>query len=355
MATDLFAPLSAEHQGLVDLMAMRYLRDGQWPVWQHVEHELDRHDLDAEKLIRTLPMVGSDGPVGPSYGLAWYDRFHLDSNSRPALTMAAALHVQELRQVWERPFLSVLKLFIEVRLGSTVDPGASRDIMIDRDEVLRALPSLSPPFMARLPELLDHEPATRGSWQADAEDGSWKRTLSRELRKYQRITTLDEYVRRVATQIEEAVSAYIVPTVVAASVAPTPAASSAVYIHEPLIEELEQKRKSTSWHLDKLLGLLRELNDNHEAGNPYACAALLRAVLDHVPPVFGMKNFDEVASSYAWTTTDKAYMKKLAEFRKTADDVLHRQIRRSADVLSMHDLPLPSYVNALLRECVNKL
>lgn len=352
MATDLFAPLGAEHQGLVDLMAMRYLRDGQWPVWQHVEHELDRHELDADKLIRTLPMVGSDAPVGPSYGLAWYDRFHLDSDSRPALTMAAALHVPTLRQVWERPFLLLLKMLVEVRMGSTVSPQASREITIERDDILRAFPHMNPALVPDLPSILDHEPATRGSSHTGGEDGNWKRTLSRELRKYQGVTSLDQYVQRVVGQIEEAVRAYMVPAI---AVPPAAAASSVVYIHEPLIEELEQKRTSTSWHLDKLLGLLRELNDNYEAGNPYACAALLRAVLDHVPPPFNLPDFDHVASNHPWSRTDKAYMKKLAEFRKTADDVLHRQMRRSADVLSMHDLPLPSYVNALLRECVNRL
>jgi hypothetical protein len=77
--------------------------------------------------------------------------------------------------------------------------------------------------------------------------------------------------------------------------------------------------------LDKLLGLLRELNSNVEAENPYACAALLRAVLDHVPPLFNLGSFDQVAASHPWSTTDKAYMKKLAEFRKTADDLMHRQ------------------------------
>lgn len=48
-------------------------------------------------------------------------------------------------------------------------------------------------------------------------------------------------------------------------------------------------------------------------------------------------------------------MKKLGEFRKTADDVVRRQIRRSADALTMHDLLIWSHINALIRGCVDAL
>ncbi|MGW0712648.1 hypothetical protein ACWD4G_43100 [Streptomyces sp. NPDC002643] len=54
--------------------------------------------------------------------------------------------------------------------------------------------------------------------------------------------------------------------------------------------------------------------------------------------------------------TDKKYMARLLEFKNQADDVLHRQIRHSKDVIAMHDLlPFGAYFNALLRECIGKL
>jgi len=38
----------------------------------------------------------------------------------------------------------------------------------------------------------------------------------------------------------------------------------------------------------KLLRLIEELNDNYLRGNGHAAHALLRAILDHVPPLLGV-------------------------------------------------------------------
>lgn len=127
------------------------------------------------------------------------------------------------------------------------------------------------------------------------------------------------------------------------------------YVDTGLIVAIEQKNITTVWSLDKLLQLVRELNDNHDRNNSYGCHVLLRALLDHVPPIFRCKNFDEVANNYPWSRTDKGYMRTLRDFRNQADDVLHRHIRRTPDLIKMHDLPSRSPVNALLEGCLNKL
>ncbi|MEU9163649.1 hypothetical protein AB0D29_25710 [Streptomyces sp. NPDC048424] len=104
-----------------------------------------------------------------------------------------------------------------------------------------------------------------------------------------------------------------------------------------------------SFRVDKLLALVRELNANHADEHPYACQMLLRAILDHVPPAFGQSKFQAVVANVSWGTTDKAYVKRLAEFRNPADDVLHRQISAQPSRIDMHDLPPRAYVNALLQ------
>jgi len=48
-------------------------------------------------------------------------------------------------------------------------------------------------------------------------------------------------------------------------------------------------------------------------------------------------------------------MKRLAEFRTQADDVLHRQISRRADFLDIDDMPQRAAVNALLQTCAELL
>ncbi len=75
-------------------------------------------------------------------------------------------------------------------------------------------------------------------------------------------------------------------------------------------------------HLDhsKLLRLISELNDNYGRNNAYAAHALLRAILDHIPPMLGCATFAAVASNYRWSRTDKGYLQKLLDFRLQADE-----------------------------------
>jgi hypothetical protein len=91
------------------------------------------------------------------------------------------------------------------------------------------------------------------------------------------------------------------------------------YVDEALITDPEDK--DTVLRVDKLLALVRELNANYADQHPYACQMLLRAILDHVPPTFVQSTFQCVVANVSWGRTDKAYVKKLAEFRNGADDV----------------------------------
>ncbi|MGW0563922.1 hypothetical protein ACWDZ4_25755 [Streptomyces sp. NPDC003016] len=74
-------------------MAHQYPMEGVWPVWQFTVATLDQYDLDAEELIRSLPRVCSTGHVGPSCGLTSHISFHIAADGRPALTIAACLHL----------------------------------------------------------------------------------------------------------------------------------------------------------------------------------------------------------------------------------------------------------------------
>jgi hypothetical protein len=102
----------------------------------------------------------------------------------------------------------------------------------------------------------------------------------------------------------------------------------------------------------KLLKLMAELDDNVARDNAYAAHALLRAILDHIPPMLGCTSFTQVANNYPWTRTDKGYVHRLLDFRIQADDVLHRQISRRSDLLSLEDMPPRACLNRLLQECV---
>ncbi|MET9520344.1 hypothetical protein [Streptomyces sp. NPDC002994] len=342
---DLTVELSQEQTMLLTTMAQQYLMEGQWPVWQFTVDTLDRLGLDAEELIRSLPRVGSTGHVGPSYGLTSHAGFHIADDDRPALTIAACLHLPELQPYMGEPFLRVLHTLIAMQRSAPLSTQEAARPRFTTADIERELPGLPKGFAARLPGILALEPATWGGSSGTSEDGTWWRELRREIRQYREVKTLHEYVQTTARLItaqsaELPVAAPFVP-------APAPVVAPGPYVDEALIADLEDK--GTTFRLDKLLALVRELNANYADQHPYACQMLLRAILDHVPPVFGQSKFQGVVANVSWGRTDTAYVKKLVDFRHGADDVLHRQISTQPSRIDLHDLPPRTYVNALLQ------
>lgn len=125
---------------------------------------------------------------------------------------------------------------------------------------------------------------------------------------------------------------------------------STVYINQEIIEGFIKKQDSFNYK--KLIRLLGELNANYAAGYPYSSSMLVRAILDHIPPLLGCNSFEEVVSNYTWSRTDKEYMSRLLDFKNDADDALHRQISKDQDLLEMENLPNSNRINRLLQECL---
>lgn len=120
------------------------------------------------------------------------------------------------------------------------------------------------------------------------------------------------------------------------------------YISQSIIEAFVNKSNKFSYK--KLIRLLNELNISHTAGYPYSSAALIRAVLDHIPPLFNKLLFEDVVNGYSWGKTDLAYMKQLLDFRKEGDDALHRPISEDEDLLDIDSIPGKMRLNRLLQE-----
>jgi hypothetical protein len=102
---------------------------------------------------------------------------------------------------------------------------------------------------------------------------------------------------------------------------------------------------------EKLIKLVAELNDNYSRGNAYAAHALLRAILDHIPPLLGCADFRAAANTYSWSRTDRSYAHRLLDFKLQADDALHRQISKRSAHLSIDDMPPRIWLNRILQEC----
>ena len=90
----------------------------------------------------------------------------------------------------------------------------------------------------------------------------------------------------------------------------------------------------------KLIRLCEEINICAEKQCWYAVAMLIRAILDHLPPVFRLAKFEHVVANYAGGRSFKETMEHLQETaRKIADAHLHERMRPS------EVLPTPQQVN----------
>lgn len=130
-----------------------------------------------------------------------------------------------------------------------------------------------------------------------------------------------------------------------------PAAGRPAYVDPQVSASLAARAEATGLDPGKLTRLVAELNDNYSRGNAYAAHALLRAVLDHIPPLLGCADFKAAANNYSWSRTDRGYARRLLDFKLQADDALHRQISTRTDQLGIDDMPPKVWVNRILQEC----
>lgn len=103
---------------------------------------------------------------------------------------------------------------------------------------------------------------------------------------------------------------------------------STPYIEPSRLEEL-RRIESDRFDCARLICLCEELNECAAAGNAHAVIFLTRAILDHVPPVFGFDNFAQVAANYGGGGRSfKHSLDRLQnQSRHVADRLLHMPIR----------------------------
>ena len=130
----------------------------------------------------------------------------------------------------------------------------------------------------------------------------------------------------------------------------------APFVDVTRLDELRAIR-STEFDLSKLIRYCDELNSNYDKGNFLAVPMLGRAILDHVPPIFGCKNFSEVANNYS--TGSKSFKQSMGHLenslRKIADAHLHVQIRKSEILPNRTQVNFSADLDVLLAEIVRLL
>ncbi|MBJ2173060.1 hypothetical protein JBL43_02345 [Aureibaculum sp. A20] len=102
----------------------------------------------------------------------------------------------------------------------------------------------------------------------------------------------------------------------------------------------------------KLVAFLTELNIAYSHGLFLSIPPLVRAIIDHIPPVFNKANFADVCGSHG-THSFKESMKNLnSSSRKIADAFLHSHIRKQENLPNRTQINFSNDLDVLLQEIV---
>jgi len=124
------------------------------------------------------------------------------------------------------------------------------------------------------------------------------------------------------------------------------------YVDKGRLDEIKAL-KSSEFDFSRLIKMLNELNSAFDNNNYISVIALLRAVIDHVPPLFGHKSFKEVANNYSGSRSFKRATKNLEIFsRDIADSYLHTQIRQAESLPTKTQVDFTNVLDTLLSEIV---
>lgn len=127
------------------------------------------------------------------------------------------------------------------------------------------------------------------------------------------------------------------------------------FVHRTRLEELKNLQNS-KFDLKRLIRLLEELNIAFKGECYMATAMLVRAIADHVPPVFGFKTFNEVTSNYGGAKSFKGSMLHLQNsLRNIADAHLHLPIRSSETLPTEVQVDFRRDLDVLIGEIIRLL
>jgi len=131
--------------------------------------------------------------------------------------------------------------------------------------------------------------------------------------------------------------------------------SQEMYIDETRIQELLEI-SNKNYDLSKLIQILQEINTCYKKNCHISVILLIRALIDHISPIFGCNKFSEVANNYNGSKSFKESMLNLENSsRNIADQYLHCQIRESETLPNQTQVNFSNDADVLLSEIVRIL
>lgn len=152
------------------------------------------------------------------------------------------------------------------------------------------------------------------------------------------------------------------PTKISPKLTPRPASKAKTvprkggsFVDEKRIKEL-RKIISPDYDLTRLIRICIEINDNFSRQNYTSTVLLLRALLDHVAPIFGFPTFIQVANNFQGSKSLKDSLQHLENSsRKISDGHLHTPIRKKEVLPTATQVNFSQDLDVLLGEIIRLL
>lgn len=131
-------------------------------------------------------------------------------------------------------------------------------------------------------------------------------------------------------------------------------AINSAFLNTEVLEELK-KITNPKYDTAKLVKFCEELNDSYSRANYISCALLIRAVMNHVPPIFNAEKFSQVVANSSRSV--KAVLSHLeSQARPIADLHTHFLIRAKEQVPTKYQIePYKPSFEILIQEVIVKL
>lgn len=130
--------------------------------------------------------------------------------------------------------------------------------------------------------------------------------------------------------------------------------NDSIFLNADVLLELKSI-SSKKYDTKKLVAFCEELNDSYGGANYLSCILLIRAVMNHVPPIFGYNSFSQVVANSGRSV--KAVLSHLEnQARPIADLHTHMLIRKKEHLPSKQQIDTykPSF-EILIQEIIAKL
>jgi hypothetical protein len=125
------------------------------------------------------------------------------------------------------------------------------------------------------------------------------------------------------------------------------------YVNDARLNQLRQLR-SQSHDFGRLIRLCEELNIANENDCHMSIAMLVRTIIQHVPPVFSKRNFDEVTTEYGGSSLRESLAILNNTSRTIANQHLHTTIRRTEILPNATQVDFRAHLDVLLGEIVRR-